>query len=279
MVLTEHFRCTPDIIHYSNSRNYNSSLVPLRIPTSSQLLDPSIVDVYLPSGVKEGKTNSAEAKYIVKEIQNFIALAGNAKKTIGVISLIGDSQAALIRNGLLSSIGPSLYKHHNINCGCAPSFQGSERDVIFISMVASPGKVYSQGQCMHRQRMNVAMSRAKDRVVVVRSLKGSEIVNDGDTKKDLIDWLAEKAKVGHEMEVEMEEDEEEEEGEGEGEEQGSVVNDVVSFLKSRKYLVSPMRQVWEGGFFVSNSTSGARAAIAVEFASSGNDDFCELCSQ
>jgi superfamily I DNA and/or RNA helicase len=53
-----------------------------------------------------------------------------------VISLIGDKQAKLIYDLLVSELGVELIDQHKIMCGNAATFQGQERDVIFLSMVA-----------------------------------------------------------------------------------------------------------------------------------------------
>lgn len=53
----------------------------------------------------------------------------------------------------------------DLRCGDAADFQGSERDVMFLSMVAAPeaGRRYAAlTRDLYVQRYNVAASRAKD---------------------------------------------------------------------------------------------------------------------
>jgi hypothetical protein len=54
VVLNEHFRCSPEIISFSNENFYNEGLVPMRLPTKSERISPSIVDVRVPNGKKNG---------------------------------------------------------------------------------------------------------------------------------------------------------------------------------------------------------------------------------
>lgn len=175
--MSEHFRCSPDIIDFSNQQFYDGRLAPLRLPTKSERLTPSLVDVRV-NGIKVGKTNEAEANKIVELVQEIMNLPGNKVKprSIGVISLIGDEQSRMIRGRLLDAVGPEKMARHNVLVGDPPNFQGAERDVVFLSMVCSRGKVPTQSQLMHFQRANVAMSRAKDRCVLVRSIGKFSIV-------------------------------------------------------------------------------------------------------
>jgi len=166
VILQEHFRCCPEIIQYSNEQYYFGRLNAIRLPTSNERMSPPLIDVYVRSGVKRGKVNEQEADTIVAMIQSIVSSSnGGLPKSIGVISLVGDEQARLVRGRLLDSIGPEKYKAHDILVGDPPLFQGAERDIIFLSMVCSPGQVPPQSQQMHAQRANVALSRARDRMV------------------------------------------------------------------------------------------------------------------
>ena len=70
-------------------------------------------------------------------------------------------------------LGLEAMEKHRIMCGNASTFQGQERDIVLLSMVACPKTVRSQTTRMIEQRFNVAMSRARDRVYLVRSVTSS----------------------------------------------------------------------------------------------------------
>ena len=57
---------------------------------------------------------------------------------MGVISLQGDAQARLIESMLMEELDASEIGERRIICGDAYSFQGDERDVMFLSLVAAP---------------------------------------------------------------------------------------------------------------------------------------------
>ena len=76
-------------------------------------------------------------------------------------------------------------QRHSILCGDSATFQGSERDIVFLSMVADPANKTALTMLRYQQRFNVAVSRARDRVVLVRSVKREEL-NPNDLKARLI---------------------------------------------------------------------------------------------
>ena len=76
-------------------------------------------------------------------------------------------------------------QRHAILCGDSATFQGTERDVVFLSMVADPANRTALTTLRYEQRFNVAVSRARDRVVLVRSLRPEDL-NPSDLKARLI---------------------------------------------------------------------------------------------
>jgi very-short-patch-repair endonuclease len=107
------------------------------------------------------------------------------ERTIGVISLVGAEQAEHIRARLSEKIGEELMQRHSILCGDSATFQGSERDIVYLSMVADSANKTALTMLRYEQRFNVAVSRARDRVVLVRSVKREEL-NPNDLKARLI---------------------------------------------------------------------------------------------
>lgn len=171
VMLKEHFRCVAPIIEYSKREFYQHEIRPLRIPRASERLDPPLVDVLVSEGYRQGDINLPEARCIVDEIKAIVGDPAMAKRSIGVVSLLADKQALKIWEMLTEEIGPETIQKHSITCGDARTFQGKERDIMFLSMVCSPGGdtgVLSRDA--FGQRFNVAASRAKDRMYLVRSV-------------------------------------------------------------------------------------------------------------
>ena len=186
LMLKEHFRCVEPIIRFS-MQFYPEKMLPLRIPEAHERLDPPLIDIYVPHGArgKRQKINAVEADVIVDEIAALTARPEMRNRTIGVISLVGAEQAEHIRSRLSETIGEEIMQRHSILCGDSATFQGSERDIVYLSMVADSANKTALTMLRYEQRFNVAVSRARDRVVLVRSVRREEL-NPNDLKARLI---------------------------------------------------------------------------------------------
>jgi very-short-patch-repair endonuclease len=175
--LREHFRCMPEIIEFSNRIAYaDAPLVPLR-QYGSDRLEP-LVARYVEGAVTRpagGSTvNDREAEEVVTVIERLCADPAYKGKTMGVISLLGPQQARRINDLLVRTLPPSELAERQLRCGDAHAFQGDERDIMFLSLVAAPdtggGKLRSVSD-----RYNVAASRAKDQEWLFHSVTLSDL--------------------------------------------------------------------------------------------------------
>jgi very-short-patch-repair endonuclease len=122
-------------------------------------------------GVGQKVINQPEAEAIVETIKKCCENPKYSDKSIGVIVLQGTGQGKLIQDLLVEAIGPEKMEKHNIICGNPPSFQGDEKDIIFLSMVAAPNaKFTSITGLKYEQRFNVAASRARDQMWLFHSV-------------------------------------------------------------------------------------------------------------
>jgi len=190
--LTEHYRCVPEIIQFSNWLSYGGAIKPLR-ESASTPLKPALV-AHRVNGVKQGKKNTAEADTITALLAAAIEHPAYAGKSFGVISLVGDEQAREIEARLRARIDPVDFEQRRILCGNPAHFQGDERDVIFLSMVdsredgAGPlGKRGDGADGLWKKRYNVAVSRAKDQLWVVYSLDHATQLKPEDMRRGLIE--------------------------------------------------------------------------------------------
>jgi very-short-patch-repair endonuclease len=187
--LREHFRCAAPIIAFSD-RHWYQCLVPLRVPKASERIDPPLVDVFVKDGFRHesAKTNLPEAHAIVREIKALVDNPAFAGRSIGVISLLGQgAQAKKIAELLFSEIGEEKIREHDIFCGDPPSFQGNEKDIIFLSLVDDANHLRARADAASAQRFNVAASRAKDRMYLFRSFRREDINNPNDLRGKLLD--------------------------------------------------------------------------------------------
>ena len=93
------------------------------------------------------------------------------EKTIGVVVLQGEAQAALIENRLLERLGAEEMERRRLVCGNSYSFQGDERDIMFLSLVAATNeRIGHLTKPADERRFNVAASRARDQMVLFHSV-------------------------------------------------------------------------------------------------------------
>jgi superfamily I DNA and/or RNA helicase/transcription elongation GreA/GreB family factor/very-short-patch-repair endonuclease len=192
-VLREHFRCMPEIIEFSNRHFYapdGKGLYPLK-QYSENRLQP-LVTLYCSNGYTEGTgariINKPEANQIADTILRIIGDARYKGKTIGVITLQGNQQASIIENILLKKIGEKEFHIRKIVCGNSSSFQGDERDIIFLSLVTAHN--HNRAALVMPQderRFNVAVSRAKEQIFLSHSVQIDDLTNKNDLRFKLLD--------------------------------------------------------------------------------------------
>ncbi len=187
VMLREHFRCVPAIIAYSNRVFYKGSIQPLRIPRASERIDPPLVDIFVPEGKRDHRDcNREEAEAIAEEIAKLLADERFTGRTIGVVSLLGMEQAKLIDALVYERCSGAELERRRFVSGDARTFQGSERHIMFLSMVVDPSNARALSGNMFEQRFNVGASRAQDREYLVRSVRVSDL-SEKDLRRTLIE--------------------------------------------------------------------------------------------
>jgi very-short-patch-repair endonuclease len=175
ITLREHFRCVPEIIRFSNDLCYRDApLIPLRQAPPERL--PPLRSRFVAEGACEGSgqriQNRAEAEALVETIVKLVDDEAFEGKTMGVIALQGHAQAQLIETLLAQRLDPRVVEERRLRCGEPATFQGDQRDVIFLSLVIAPTVNYrALTRLPDQRRFNVAMSRARDQVWLFHSVK------------------------------------------------------------------------------------------------------------
>lgn len=172
VVLREHFRSVPEIIQFNNKLCYNDEIATLRFAHKNEKFDPPVCAVKV-NGIREKNRplNIIEAEAIVDRIYKICNDKIYNGMSIGVISLLGDAQTEFIQALLRDKIGDEEITKRKIVCGDAYSFQGDERDIMFLSMVVANNIKYT---VLNREsdirRFNVATSRARNQIWVFHSV-------------------------------------------------------------------------------------------------------------
>lgn len=251
VMLAEHFRCVQPIIAYSNKTFYKNQIRPLRVPKASERIDPPLVDVFIEHGVRDKRdVNRMEAEFIAAEIEVILSNPKLRNRTIGVVSLLGPEQAKFIHNLVVSRVDVAELERRKFASGDAYVFQGSERDIMFLSIVADAAHHHALSGQVFEQRFNVAASRARDRMYLVRSVKLGDL-SMSDVRRTLVEHFS--------MPLE------------DGEQESSLLDlcesgferDVYSSLVELGYRVMP--QVKAGAYRIDMVVEGANdARLAIE---------------
>lgn len=174
ILLNIQYRMNDLIMNFSNSKFYegklksDSSNENIRLaPEISPLLfiDTAGADCEEQLN-KETKSffNTGECSFLINYLTNFINENEESLKsaTIGIISPYSE-QVSLIRSSIAKT---GLMEKCKIEISTVDSFQGREKDMIIISLVRSnpEGEI---GFLSDTRRMNVAMTRAKKRLLII----------------------------------------------------------------------------------------------------------------
>ncbi len=193
ITLREHFRCMPEIIRFSNELCYADTwLIPLRQYGSDRL--PPLEHVFVGNGYAEEihvqKINRPEAERVVEKIAEICDNEQYDGKTMGVIVLQGIEQAKLIERQLLEHLGAEVMEERRLVCGNPSSFQGDERDIMFLSLVVANNLNFNALRSdTYIRRFNVAASRARDQMILFHSVTCDNLLDPDDLRRKLLDFF------------------------------------------------------------------------------------------
>lgn len=196
LFLNEHYRSNPDIIAYSNKEFYDNSLTLMTDhPSRRNIVSTKFVQT---NGKRNTKgVNEIEAKNLISKLKILINTAEKngepAVRSIGILSPFR-AQVRYISKQLVEHFSNALIRKYKIICGTAYSFQGEERDIMFLSMCVD-GKSHSAA-FTHLNKpdvFNVSITRAKHKQFVFLSLTGNDLKDSVFKDFLLNDWHIETA--------------------------------------------------------------------------------------
>ncbi|MBD5493258.1 MAG: AAA family ATPase [Lachnospiraceae bacterium] len=170
-LLHNHYRCHKRIIEFNNRKYYNSRL---NIVSESKEEQP-LVYMDMGEAITDYK-NTAPSE--AREIAKYAAL--NRDKNIGVITPFVN-QKKLIEEELQRA------KVSNVTCGTVHAFQGDEKDIILFSTAITNQTQAGTYEWLknNKELINVATSRAKDKLIILSSSKNLERLHQRDGEDDL----------------------------------------------------------------------------------------------
>lgn len=169
-MLTDQYRMAPDIMQFASDLFYDGRLCDAR--SSDVALDGKAVQFIDTAGCgfdenKEPVTGSTcnpdEAKFLVQRLME--QAAEFPEHGVAVIAPYR-AQVDVLNRCIDDACSGHQDLRARIECSTVDAFQGQERDVVFISLTRSnaSGEI---GFLKEYRRMNVAMTRAKHRLLVI----------------------------------------------------------------------------------------------------------------
>lgn len=170
-LLSDHFRCHPQIAGYLNEAFYGRRLnaltdtARLRIPSGYRggLHWTDVrgqIHARSAGGPGGSAASSAEATAIADQLLHLIeqSFAG----TVGIVTFF-DFQAKTIHDAVRARVSSDALNRHNVKIFTANRFQGDERDVILFSLCLGPDMPSGARYFIKQEKrlLNVAVSRAR----------------------------------------------------------------------------------------------------------------------
>lgn len=169
ILLNEQYRMNKRIMGFSNAWFYGGQLQAHTSVTSHQLAADEPVLEFIDTagcgfdeshpaeGSKHSLVNPDEANLLVKHLNALLERCGGEIKSVGVISPY---------RAQVEWLEPLLGQDQRITVQTVDGFQGRESDVIYISLTRSNDRS-EIGFLSDYRRMNVAMTRARRKLVIV----------------------------------------------------------------------------------------------------------------
>ncbi len=179
-LLRFHYRCNEKIINFSNQKYYHNKLIvrnKSKVEAPLEFIDTSESDTNDNSFVKN--TSEVEARSICEYIKN------NPDEKIAVITPF-THQKDCIEYYLEAN------KITDVPVGTVHSFQGDQKDIIIFSTAISNTTLPQTYAWLknNRELINVAVSRAKNKLVILGNKKAIKKLSDGqDDLKELVEYV------------------------------------------------------------------------------------------
>lgn len=180
VMLTEQYRMNSQIMTFSSRMFYNGQLLANPAVANHKVFPDDLPVEFIDTAgcgffeQEDSEThsisNQEEAVLLAKHFTRYVTLVDNS----GFLENISDTgiispykaQVTLLQEALAGNDLLPAYISGNLSINTVDSFQGQERDIIYISLARSNEKG-EIGFLSDTRRMNVAMTRARKKLVIV----------------------------------------------------------------------------------------------------------------
>lgn len=182
--LQGHYRSRSlELIDFSNRYYYEGRL---QLLPDRQLINQQVpaIEYHHVSGVWENHTNAVEAEFVVETL---IRLFGeHPGKSVGVVTFNAPQQMLIMDMLEAAAIDKRRTLPSSLFVKNIENVQGDEKDIILFSIGYAPdkkGKMAMQFGSLNlvggENRLNVAVTRARERVIVITSIQPEQLKTEG----------------------------------------------------------------------------------------------------
>ncbi len=201
-----HYRSQHEsLIYFSNKQFYDGNLIVFPSPSNKNNEELGIKYHYIEDSIYQSSKNEIEAKNIIEHLEK--QMKNQPKKSIGV-GTFNSTQRDLIQDMIDEKEKESAVISEYISSWSNTSepffvknlenIQGDERDVIFISTTfgkdKDTGKIYQRfgpiNSDMGWRRLNVLVTRAKQKMEVFTSMRSSDIIVSENSSRGVREFKA-----------------------------------------------------------------------------------------
>ncbi len=177
--LNEHYRSRPPIIQFSNHHFYDRQLnIMTERPGHEQ--HPALF-VHKCDGIRDAKgCNTAEAEVAIALLKELVA-RGEQERTIRSIGIISPfrKQADYLADSIAQAFDSKTIAQHKMMVGTAYQFQGSERDIMLLSLAVDHNTHHSAFVHINKPDVfNVSITRARAELHIFQSIEPSNMAQD-----------------------------------------------------------------------------------------------------
>ncbi|WP_422082826.1 AAA domain-containing protein [Ulvibacterium sp.] len=195
-MLDEHYRSLPPIIDFSNREFYDNGLQ--LMTTKPDDREQALYFIKCGGERNDKGENFVEAQNLLKDVKNRIKkesdLADSLATSIGVLSPFR-SQVEYISKMLFDQFTLEIIERHHIKIGTPYSFQGEERDVMYLSMVVDSNTHHSAHIHLNKPEVfNVSITRARHQQHIYFSVDHPDLKPENLFRKYLAQGNKQKAK-------------------------------------------------------------------------------------
>jgi hypothetical protein len=179
-MLDEHYRSISPLISFSNKRFYDNEL---RIMTARpEEKEQGLYLIYCDGKKEQNGTNKKETEQLIWHIRTLIdsekALSSEYASSAGILSPFR-AQVDYIGKKVMEVFTVSEIKKHQIRVGTAHSFQGDERDRMYLSFVVDKDSHHAAFAHLNKEDVfNVAITRARSKQFVFHSVFERDLKDD-----------------------------------------------------------------------------------------------------